>query len=971
MTRGAARLWDIRGFRLGLVFVGVPALAFGIPAAAGVPWLVGDNLIQNYPLRALVGTDLAHGHLPLWAPQLWSGSPLLAGFNAGAAYPLSWLFAVLPNMLAWVTNQVAVEVVAAAGMAALLRGFGRSWTAAGLGAASFAYGGFVAVQDVHLDIVQAAGWLVWAFVALERLARRPPGRAGAPWVALLGVSLGLMVLTGGAEPILDGGVVLVLYSAWLLWRAAGHRLALAAEVVGGAAIGILIGAAQLLPGSALQGQSQRATHSLWYFTSGSINKSFTLLGLDPFVLGGAHSFPLSFVGTYNLPEISSYIGILPVMGVVGLLARRHRRHPEARQWWIWYAIGIVGLVLAWGDFTPLAHLEYLVPFYNRQRLLGRNLLEVDIAAAVLFAAWVDHMLLAPRPAHARDGSTRRWRSDVVLPLLPPLAVVGLQVVILAGGPWFPHFLHVPGPVSYGNLWRLGLFLTVPSALAIGAALLVVHGPRLGRRTAVLAAALVTADLLVFNVMGQVFPQPSTAAGDSVSADALAGAVAAAGTGPGGVEHRMALFDPDRFHPNEVDQIGQPDLNILRDLSSVQGYGAVVDARYDAATGAHEQGNLSIGALFNGTLQGLDLGVIVTVPEYFVHAVVAPPSVPNATIAGATPLPPLAADRSAPTSPLAAPPTPAIDYHDVGPPASTVSLTAGAARTWYFGTVLAVRSVALPVAAAPGATPGPARLRIGVLSPDGTRVDERRTIPVRLPATGTTELRVGFPDGPAAAGLEIEQTAGPALSIGAATVATAGQGTYRVDGSLRDWLSAPTWRFDGTIGVFAVFTTTKASGRAFLEPSGAGTARVLSSPPWGADRIEVHSDAPAVLVRDEAFATGWQATVAPAPGGHGPTRSVSVVAHGLVQSVRVPAGTHVVTFRYRAHRVVEGLAGSLAGVVLALGLVIVGRRGPGRGRRGAGAARAAARSARGPGGAAPGPAPSAPAPGAVGPPRRGP
>ncbi len=71
--------------RLTAVFAAVSAAVFGLPAAAGTTWRVGDNLIQNFPLRLLVGTDLRHGQLPLWDPYLWSGSPLLAGFKAGAA----------------------------------------------------------------------------------------------------------------------------------------------------------------------------------------------------------------------------------------------------------------------------------------------------------------------------------------------------------------------------------------------------------------------------------------------------------------------------------------------------------------------------------------------------------------------------------------------------------------------------------------------------------------------------------------------------------------------------------------------------------------------------------------------------------------------------------------------------------------------------------------------------------------------
>ena len=71
---------------LAAVFAAISAAIFGLPAAFGATWLVGDNLIQNFPLRLLVGTDLRHGHLPLWDPYLWSGSPLLAGFKKAMGF---------------------------------------------------------------------------------------------------------------------------------------------------------------------------------------------------------------------------------------------------------------------------------------------------------------------------------------------------------------------------------------------------------------------------------------------------------------------------------------------------------------------------------------------------------------------------------------------------------------------------------------------------------------------------------------------------------------------------------------------------------------------------------------------------------------------------------------------------------------------------------------------------------------------
>jgi len=928
----AARLVHRPGRRIVAAFVAVPCAIFGLPAAAGVTWLVSDNLTQNFPLRVLVGIDLRHGHAPVWDPYLWSGSPLLSGFNAGAAYPATWFFSVLPGALAWVVNQALVEIVAALGMVVLLRVLGRSWTASGLGAIAFSYGGFMAAQSVHIDVIEAGAWLPWAFAALDRLAHRPPGRSATPWVAMLGASIGLMGLSGAAEPILDGGLVLGVYALWLFWRTPARRVSLALGVAAGVLLGLALAGAQLVPGALIQEQSQRAVHDYWYFTSGSMNKSLTILGLDPLVLGASGTFPTHFFATYSLPEVSSYVGIMPLMGVVGLLARRHRRHGESSRWWIWYAIAALGLVLTWGDFTPLGHLFFHLPLFNRQRLLARNLLEVDLAVAVLFATWVDHMFLARAPDPLPDqgmvsAATPRarwwrnvpgpegWRSDIVLPLIPPLMVIGLQVVLLVGGTWFPHFLHVPGQVTRSSLWPLVAFLTIPSALAAWAMVLVLRRHRLARVMPRLLTALLIADLLLFNGFTQGSVDPVGATTNSVTADALASFVAAQGPGPAGEDHRVALFDPDRYYSVAAERLGQPDLTILRNLNSVQGYGAVVDANYDRATGTHTQLSMSPSALGDGTFAQLDLGVLATVPEYFVHVVVAAPGSPHSAVAGTTRVPPVGPVDGAPPDTTAPPPTPTGDYQYAPVPAATVALVSGRARTQYFGTVLSVTSVSVPVHSGSGA------LRVGLLAPDGGA-----TTWIGSARAGRGTAVVSAPRPTAASGVVLEVRAAPsALAVvGPAVLRTAGQGTYRVDGSLRDAVTQPRWRYRGMIGTFSIFTQASAAGRAWVTGGGGARAatRVVSSTPWGDETIRVTTSRPATLVRSEQYASGWQATVTTpaAHGGHGAHHAAPVRRQGLIQAVSIPAGTSLVHFTYRPHRVLEGFVASALGFVVLVGLV---------------------------------------------------
>src|ERR1700689_1875284 len=61
----------------------LPVLVFGVPALLGHSVLPGDDLSQNFPLRVLAGREIRGGHLPLYDPYIWSGAPMLAGWNAG------------------------------------------------------------------------------------------------------------------------------------------------------------------------------------------------------------------------------------------------------------------------------------------------------------------------------------------------------------------------------------------------------------------------------------------------------------------------------------------------------------------------------------------------------------------------------------------------------------------------------------------------------------------------------------------------------------------------------------------------------------------------------------------------------------------------------------------------------------------------------------------------------------------------
>jgi hypothetical protein len=62
-----------------------------------------------------------------------------------------------------------------------------------------------------------------------------------------------------------------------------------------------------------------------------------------------------------------------------------------------------------------------------------------------------------------------------------------------------------------------------------------------------------------------------------------------------------------------------------------------------------------------------------------------------------------------------------------------------------------------------------------------------------------------------------------------------------------------------------------------------------------ESIRVRTAKPIVVVRDVAWDGGWHASVSV---NGGTPRPVSVGRHGLVQQIRLPGGTDVVTFTYQ-------------------------------------------------------------------------
>ena len=938
------RALDTPGDRVALAVLAAAPILLYVPIwLAGRPIVPGDDLTQNLPLRVLVGEVLRSGHLPGWNPFIWSGTPLLAGWNAGALFPGTWLFVVLPAVAAWTANLVLTGVFAGVGMHALARRLRCGPLASCLAGLAFADTGFMNGQVVHIGLVEGTALTPWMLLAVEVLARpdRLTARARVATAGLLAVAGALVVLAGDPRAVTTAVIATGVYSLGWCWRAPRQTRQLLGTLAAATVLAALLSAVQWLPGLGFVHVSQRGQSAYSFFGGGSLHlgEVATLLTV-PFVLGTNGNLGQPFyAGNYNLPEVTIGVGLLALVAACAFLPglavsalRRVRDHapgawrrastggagsdgpshatassPARRPLGVWYVLVVVGVLLTLGSNTPLGHVLVEIPLYNGQRLQNRNIALVDIALVVLLAFFLDDLLRHPsdRCAPARTGRAARPLDDRVsraAALVPVTWLVAVVAWAWAAPVPLERFVGVVEPTP-GLMAALTPYLVTTLVLGLAAGTLVVCWGRARQRARTIAlVTLALCDIAMYVVNSGFATVPASLLGSSTSASApLARLV--------GRNGRFALYDPsDATVPGpsaaELDAIGVPDLNVLRHLPSVQGYGSIVDGAYDAATGTHAVAGLDAGELAGPTFDSLDLRALLLPPGFLVQAIppdgsVSVPGGPTVTALGAP-----AATSSHTVR--------ATGERELGPRASSTWLLADRSRL--------VRVTVVVV----GRDPTAASLAVSVGGDHGA-AHQARVVAMH---DGVASFVV--PGAPRSALVHVENRAGIAVRVGA-VVATSGEpGTAVVlDGALQRDLSPPRWSLSGTIDGLTAFTSTAARGLAWLEPatstspdarrlvgSAVSTGAALET---GSQTMHVTATNPALLVRSEAYSPGWTARIAPRGGG--PVIVEPVRPLGLIQAVRIPAGTYTVTWRYAPAEILEGLVASGAGLVLLAGALV--------------------------------------------------
>ncbi|MCE9634842.1 MAG: YfhO family protein [Planctomycetes bacterium] len=372
-----ARGLRFHGLAMAILFL-VAAAPFVAPALRGETPFFLDLADHWYPFRLHAWEARQQGELAHWCRHSFCGFPFLPQLEAAIAYPPHWVLDTFHPSKTLLPQVVGHRFVLGALLYAVIRARGLSRTAGVLGGALLIASGITMTCFTQMAVLRTLAWIPLVFLGATRIAKGR-GLEGMLWTAL---GCGLAFVAGYAPFLQRAAVALpFLYVAdpsWprgaVEWRERAVRFVWAGL---GAALGVAMASAQIVPSMALTAVSQRQ------------------LGLDPELLDSMRVEPLHAL-MMLAPRVASgegigrqgfaYLGVLP-LALCALAVLRRRPGATA------FALAAAAaLVASMGRAVPVvgdlfASIPVVSSFRNPGQYLVAWIIVVPVLAAIGLDAW--------------------------------------------------------------------------------------------------------------------------------------------------------------------------------------------------------------------------------------------------------------------------------------------------------------------------------------------------------------------------------------------------------------------------------------------------------------------------------------------------------------------------------------------------------------------------------------------------------
>ena len=415
----------------------------------------GDLASFLYPTYQFASETLRAGHLPLWNPHLYGGTPFVADPQSGFLYPLNLiLFLVLPEITYQVLEGLGLFHFWWMGIGTyfLLRELpaqGRlSRWAALAGALAITFADPMLIHFGNLNLIAVVSWLPWVLWAFRRGERSESWH----WTALSGLLLGFGTLAGHPQMSLFIGLALVLDTLlYLLLQPRWHGPAVlqaVARLASVIVIASLVAAPVLWPAWEFAHYSSRAAWDYVQSVGYSLSPAQVIGLIVPGFFGRGPQFHW---GPWERVEVG-YIGLLPLV-LAGLAVAIHRD----RVLWRLVGLALGTFVIALGVYAlPHGWLTWLVPGLMQLRAPARMLFITDLALAGLAALGLDAALRYG--GNAAKSARLVWQATIVLTIVLGTLALGLYLALIVRQDADPTVaLHI-AVALISAMWGLGFSL---------------------------------------------------------------------------------------------------------------------------------------------------------------------------------------------------------------------------------------------------------------------------------------------------------------------------------------------------------------------------------------------------------------------------------------------------------------------------------------------------------------------------------
>ena len=435
--------WVSPKFAAGFLLA-VTALLFGrflSPSSQQVLSHSGDLSSQFIWWRQFGFEELKKGHLALWNPHLFCGTPFFGGFQSALLYPPNWLFMFLP--MAFTVNLIIALHLFLAGWFTYgwIRKRGSHPASALLAALMYMFSGafFVKIMAGYLSNFCAMTWIPLIFLAMDgwRDDRR------IRWVFLGAFAVALQIFSGHVQYVYYTAVVGAFYVLLSLPRA-NKKVSYLGGFILMYASGALLASVQLLTGWDAVRESIRSNGlSLGILSQLDMNTERLCCLFMPNFFGGWKDYWGGGIYCEGHPFVS-------VTGIVlALYSLKISSNPDKK---IFAGMGLFLTLLMLGTRTPLFALFYkYFPLFSSFRGVSKLNILVVTCLAVLAALGLDEILKTPEALKGLDKATG-WGSFV----LGLTSVIFFLAPRMGGARLFKQFISHADEMAFHLL--VGAFL---------------------------------------------------------------------------------------------------------------------------------------------------------------------------------------------------------------------------------------------------------------------------------------------------------------------------------------------------------------------------------------------------------------------------------------------------------------------------------------------------------------------------------